>query len=137
MTLVRLFEELRGLGYEGGYDAVRRYAKAWAKKRGAAAAEACIPLSFSAGEPYQFDWSHEIVLINGVTSTVKVAHFRLCRSRMPFVRATISVRGVPGSLTCQGNSDALIDTLKERGIARHPLESQSPRGAQNRFRPLP
>ena len=87
LTLVRLFEELRGFGYEGGYDAVRRYAKAWAKKRGAATAEAFIPLSFSAGEAYQFDWSHEIVLIAGVTSTVKVAHFRLCHSRMPFVRA--------------------------------------------------
>lgn len=26
LTLVRLFEALRGLGYAGGYDAVRRYA---------------------------------------------------------------------------------------------------------------
>jgi hypothetical protein len=25
LTLVRVFEVLRGLGYEGGYDAVRRY----------------------------------------------------------------------------------------------------------------
>src|ERR1700680_643786 len=29
LTLIRMFEELRGLGYAGGYDAVRRYAKAW------------------------------------------------------------------------------------------------------------
>ena len=87
LTLVRLFEELRGLGYEGGYDAVRRYARSWSKERGKATAEAYIPLSFLPGEAYQFDWSHEIVLINGVTSTVKVAHFRLCHSRMPFVRA--------------------------------------------------
>ena len=27
LTLIRLFEELRALGYEGGYDAVRRYAR--------------------------------------------------------------------------------------------------------------
>jgi hypothetical protein len=27
LTLIRIFEELRGLGYEGSYDAVRRYAK--------------------------------------------------------------------------------------------------------------
>ena len=27
LTLIRVFEELRGLGYEGGYDAVRRYAR--------------------------------------------------------------------------------------------------------------
>jgi hypothetical protein len=33
------------------------------------------PLGFAPGEAYQFDWSHEIVLINGTTVTVKVAHF--------------------------------------------------------------
>jgi transposase len=87
LMLIRIFEELRSLGYEGSYDAVRRYAKVWAKERGAATAEAFVPLSFSAGEAYQFDWSHEVVLINGVTSIVKVAHFRLCHSRMLFVHA--------------------------------------------------
>jgi hypothetical protein len=29
LTLIRVFEELRGLGYDGSYDAVRRYAKRW------------------------------------------------------------------------------------------------------------
>ena len=52
-----------------------------------APAKAGVPLSFAPGEAYQFDWSHEIVLINGVTVTVKAAHARLCHSRMPFVRA--------------------------------------------------
>src|SRR5215469_14650544 len=87
LTLIRIFEELRGVGYEGSYDAVRRYAKKWRAERGAAMAEAYVPLSFAPGEAYQFDWSHEIVLINGVTVTVKVAHVRLCHSRMLFVRA--------------------------------------------------
>ncbi|HEY8213326.1 MAG TPA: IS21 family transposase, partial [Methylocystis sp.] len=87
LTLVRLYEELRGLGYDGSYDAVRRYAKSWRKERGAALAQAYVPLSFAPGEAYQFDWSHEVVLLNGVTTTVKVAHMRLCHSRMPFVRA--------------------------------------------------
>lgn len=27
LTLIRLFDELRGLVYDGGYDAVRRYAR--------------------------------------------------------------------------------------------------------------
>jgi DNA replication protein DnaC len=31
LTLIRVFEELRALGYEGGYDAVRRYARPLAK----------------------------------------------------------------------------------------------------------
>ena len=87
LTLIRIFEELRAVGYEGSYDAVRRYAKRWRAQRGAAMAEAFVPLSFAPGEAYQFDWSHEIVLINGVTVTVKVAHVRLCYSRMLFVRA--------------------------------------------------
>ena len=87
LTLIRIFEELRGLGYEGSYDAVRRYAKKWRIERGAATAEAYVPLSFAPGEAYQFDWSHEVVLIDGTTVMVKVAHVRLCHSRMLFVRA--------------------------------------------------
>src|SRR5947199_2179248 len=87
LTLIRIFEELRALGYGGSYDAVRRYAKAWRVARGAATAEAYVPLSFAPGEAYQFDWSHEIVLINGTTVAVKVAHVRQCHSRMLFVRA--------------------------------------------------
>ena len=87
LTLIRVFEELRGLGYEGGYDAVRRYARAWARTHTSDTAKAVVPLSFAPGEAYQFDWSHDIVLIGGTTVTVKVAHLRLCHSRMMFVRA--------------------------------------------------
>jgi transposase len=87
LTFVRLFEELRGFGYEGSYDAVRRYAIKWRKARSAALAQAYVPLAFAPGEAYQFDWSHEVVVLNGATVTVKVAHMRLCHSRMPFVRA--------------------------------------------------
>ena len=87
LTLIRIFEDLRDLGYEGSYSSVWRHAQAWERERGSAAAEAYIPLSFAPGEAYQFDWSHEIVLLDGVTTTVKVAHMRLCHSRMFFVRA--------------------------------------------------
>jgi len=87
LTLIRIFEELRGLGYAGGYDAVRRYAKGWQREQASLSAAAFVPLSFDPGEAYQFDWSHEIVLINGTTVTIKVAHVRLCYSRMMFVRA--------------------------------------------------
>ena len=86
LTLARIYEELRGLGYDGSYDAVRRYAKSRDSARGAAMAEAYVPLFFAPGDAYQFDWSHEIVLISGVTVTVKAAHVRLCHSRMMFVR---------------------------------------------------
>lgn len=85
LTLIRLFEDLRDLGYEGGYDTVRRYARTWAKERGSVTAQAYVPLYYAPGEAYQFDWSHEIVVLAGVTTTVKVAHVRLCHSRMMYV----------------------------------------------------
>ena len=65
--------------------AVRRYAKAWRWRRSASTAQTYVPLVFSPGEAYQFDWSHEYVVLAGVTTMVKVAHVRLCHSRMFFV----------------------------------------------------
>ncbi|MBU1315017.1 MAG: hypothetical protein KJ947_11075 [Alphaproteobacteria bacterium] len=46
-----------------------------------------MPLYYAPGEALKFHCSHEIVLINGTTTTVKVAHVRLRHSRMMFVRA--------------------------------------------------
>jgi len=87
LTMIRVFEELQGLGYRGGYDAVRRFAAGWHRERSVATAAAFVPLSYAPGEAYQFDWSHEVVVIAGVTAMVKVAHMRLCHSRMFYVRA--------------------------------------------------
>ena len=87
LTAVRIFEEVRAMGFEGGYDAIRRYVHDWREEQSSATAAAFVPLSFAPGEAFQFDWSHEVVLINGTTVTVKVAHVRLCHSRMLFARA--------------------------------------------------
>ena len=91
LTLIRIFEDLRALGYGGSYAAVRRYAIAWRERRASTTADAYVPLSFAPGEAYQFDWSHEIVVLDGVTTMVKVAHVRLSHSRMMF-RAGLSAR---------------------------------------------
>jgi transposase len=42
-------------------------------------------LAFPPGETCQFDWSHETVVLAGVTQTIKVAHFRPAYSRRMFV----------------------------------------------------
>ena len=43
LTLMQPYEELRGLGYDGGYDAVRRYASTWkqAQRSGARQQPSC------------------------------------------------------------------------------------------------
>ena len=87
LTYQRMFEELKAAGYAGGYDNVRRYARQWAVREGERIAAAFVPLVFAPGEAYQFDWSHEIVMLDGVAVTVKAAQVRLCHSRMLFVRA--------------------------------------------------
>ena len=66
---------------------MRCYARIWGRDRTTALSGALVPLSFAPGEAYQFDWSHEVVVISGATVTVKVAQVRLCHSRMLFVRA--------------------------------------------------
>ena len=72
------------------HDAVRRYAKRWKRERrggaGVDPGQLYIPLSFAPGEAYQFDWSHEDMEIAGKPMRVKVAHMRLCWSRMAFRR---------------------------------------------------
>ena len=42
LTLIRIFEELRGRGYDGGYDAVRRYARRAAHLQETAIVEAVL-----------------------------------------------------------------------------------------------
>ncbi len=64
LTLIRIFETLRDLGYEGGYGAVRRYAKGWPRKRSALTADAFVPLTFAPGEACQFD-SHGELWVKG------------------------------------------------------------------------
>jgi transposase len=86
LTARRLFELLRSEGYDGAYDSVQRHVREW-RRQHSQQGPVFIPLWFAPGEAYQFDWSHEVVVLGGVTTTVKVAHIRLCHSRMFLVRA--------------------------------------------------
>src|SRR5260221_8433434 len=82
----RLFEELRGRGYDGAHDSVHRFVKIWRDERARVPAQAFVPMSFAPGEAYQFDWSHETITLQGLPLMIKAAHMKLSHSRMPFVR---------------------------------------------------
>ena len=79
-----LFEQLQREGYEGGYDAVRRYVGIRKRAIGTALVKAYVPLEYTPGDAFQFDWSYEQVELAGVPMGVKIAQFRLCHSRKPF-----------------------------------------------------
>ncbi len=87
LTAQRLFELLQGEGYKGAYDSIQRYVKKWRHQEARQPDQIYIPLTFSPGEAYQFDWSHESVILSGMAQRVKVAHFRLSHSRLFFVVA--------------------------------------------------
>jgi len=79
-----LFEQLQREGYEGGYDAVRRYVGIRKNADGTALVKAYVPLEYDPGDAFQFDWSYEQVELGGFPVEVKIAQFRLCNSRKPF-----------------------------------------------------
>jgi len=74
-TQIRIFGEPRGRGHDGGYVAVRRYTGRGQRAR---SGDGC-GLRTVELRPWrgQFDRSHEVVLLNGVTVIVKAAHVRL------------------------------------------------------------
>lgn len=87
---LQVFDVLQLQGYDGGYDSVRRYVGRWQRRRPGKGAEAAfVPLIYAPGDAYQFDWSEDWAILDGVVIKLQVAHMRLCHSRMPFVRTYI------------------------------------------------
>ena len=85
-TAKRLYEQLILEGYKGSYSPVCRVIKCL-KQHQDTTHEAFVSLHFEAGDTCPFDWRHEVVVLGGVEQTIKVAYFRLCHSRKPFIIA--------------------------------------------------
>lgn len=85
-TGVKLYEQLVVEGYTGSYSTVQRFVRAL-QRTDLGSGSGFIPLRFLAGDALQFDWSEEHVVLGGTVQKLKVAHFRLCHSRKPFVVA--------------------------------------------------
>lgn len=80
-TAKKLYAELQGEGYTGSYDAVHEFVLRWRKQESIELPKAFVPLEFSAGEAFQFDFSEEEIELAGVLTRIKVAQIRLCYSR--------------------------------------------------------
>ncbi len=80
-TALKLFAEMKGDGFTGGYSRVTEFVRRWRQSGGQAAVKAFVPLRFELGEAFQFDWSEEHLAIGGVWRKVLLAHLKLCASR--------------------------------------------------------
>jgi transposase len=111
----KLYERLQEKGYEGAYDSVQRFAKSWHLNKGKTAGQAYVPLYFSPGEAYQFDWSEEVAEIGGIVQTVKAAQFRLCFSRR-FIVITYPRETQEMMFDAHDKAFVFFDGLPLRGI---------------------
>lgn len=93
-TVKRLYRDLVELGYTGSYDRIAAFARQWRQaqqeSKHLASKQAYVPLQFAPGEAFQFDWSEDWVRINGVSTKLQIAHFKLSYSRAFFMRAYLT-----------------------------------------------
>ncbi len=90
-TVKQLYGDLVSLGYDGSYNRVAAFARAWKEEcqrlQQTAGRGTFVPLAFAPGEAFQFDWSEDFAVICGVRMKLQVAHSKLCHSRAFVVRA--------------------------------------------------
>ncbi len=93
-TVKQLYRDLVSIGYTGSYDRVAAFARQWRRtqdeSKRLSARNVYVPLQFAPGEAFQFDWSEDWVRVNGVSTKLQVAHFKLCYSRAFFMRAYLT-----------------------------------------------
>lgn len=80
-TVKQMNRSLQLLGYSGFYDRVCVFARRWKQAQRelaqTAGRGAFVPLRFSSGEAFQFDWCEDFAVINGERTKLQIAHFKL------------------------------------------------------------
>jgi transposase len=77
-TTKGIFEGIRELGYAGSRGPVYEFCKYWREQQKTAPRHAgFVPLSFELGEAFQFDWSCEYAVVQGLRRRLDVAHIKL------------------------------------------------------------
>src|SRR5271157_501683 len=86
-TALKLFGELKSVGFDGDYSRVTEFVRRWREAGGQMLVRAYVPLRFELGEAFQFDWSEERLVIGGVWRKILASHLKLCASRAFVVQA--------------------------------------------------
>lgn len=90
-TAKQMHADLVQLGFDGSYERVAAFVRAWKGDRQRARQTTdrgtFVPLVFQPGEAFQFDWSEDWANIDGERIKLQVAHIKLSHSRAFLVRA--------------------------------------------------
>jgi len=90
-TAKQMHADLVQLGYDGSYERVSAFVRAWKGDRQRAQQTTdrgtFVPLVFQPGEAFQFDWSEDWAHVGGERIKLQVAHIKLSHSRAFLVRA--------------------------------------------------
>ena len=90
-TARQMHADLVVLGYEGSYERVAAFVRAWKadrqREQQTSGRGTFVPLVFAPGEAFQFDWSEDWALLGGERTKLQVAHTKLSHSRAFTVRA--------------------------------------------------
>ena len=90
-TVKQLHADLVVLGYEGSYNRVAAFVRAWKadrqREQQSSGRGTFVPLVFPSGEAFQFDWSEDWAVLGGERTKLQVAHVKLSYSRAFLVRA--------------------------------------------------
>ena len=90
-TAKQMHADLVVLGYGGSYGRVAAFVRGWKTERQheqqTSGRGTFVPLVFSAGEAFQFDWSEDWAILGGKQVKLQAAHTKLSHSRAFIVRA--------------------------------------------------
>lgn len=90
-TLKQIHADLVALGFTGSYGRVAAFARGWQadrqREQQTTGRGTFVPLTFGAGEAFQFDWSDDHAVLGGDRTKLQVAHIKLSHSRAFVLRA--------------------------------------------------
>jgi len=90
-TAKQMHADLVALGYDGSYNRVAAFVRAWKadrqREQQTSGRGTFVPLIFAPGEAFQFDWSEDWAILAGERIKLQVAHTKLSHSKAFIVRA--------------------------------------------------
>jgi transposase len=95
-TAKQMHADLVILGYDGSYNRVAAFVRAWKAERQheqqTSGRGTFVPLVFQPGEAFQFDWSEDWAVIGGERTKLQVAHTKLAHEPKPSSSGPICCR---------------------------------------------